>query len=210
MQFLILIKQACKQAQSYSSSKLQPGLVLIYILCHTHILSTKRSTLDQIWFCCCFLVCSKCLRLFETFTIFWPNFPGRRDLDIQSELFESRRVADIWHIWILHPVEPTLPDHPCKIVHKSTFWLLLRKFGFNQWYHASLSCRSSILLFNNLIIVKIEITKCAVPLSANHWLSHVLAIKSVLATDGTETLFSRSVFQKINIAGHTIKAISLH
>ena len=137
MQFLILIKQACKQAQSYSSSKLQPGLVLIYIWCNTYILSTKRSTLDQIWFCCCFLVCSKCLRLFETFTIFWPNFPGRRDLDIQSELFESRRVADIWHIWILHPVEPILPDHPCKIVHKSTFWLLLRKFGFNQWYHAS-------------------------------------------------------------------------
>ena len=61
----------------------------------------------------------------------------------------------------------------------------------------------------NLIAIKIAITK-RVPLSANHRLSHVLAIKSVLATDGTETLFSRSVFQKINMAGHTIKAISLH
>ena len=55
----------------------------------------------------CFLVSSKCLLLFETFIIFWSNFPGGRDQDIQrgvkSDLFESGRLADISlpHIWLL-------------------------------------------------------------------------------------------------------------
>ena len=56
------------------------------------------------------------------------------------------------------------------------------------------------------IVIEIATTKCA-PLSSNHRLSRVLAIKLVLAT---EPLFNRSLFQKINIGVHAIKAISLH
>ena len=56
------------------------------------------------------------------------------------------------------------------------------------------------------IVIEIATTKYA-PLSSNHRLSRVLAIKLVLAT---EPLFNRSLFQKINIGVHAIKAISLH
>ena len=152
--------------------------------------------------------------LFQTFFIFRQSLPSLRDLQsrLQIELFESSRLADFycWHIWMLH----------LHLVELSLTVVNLCRNQGSDFYCPNLvwpviSCRLVIhvgfkfLFFNNLIVIKIVITACA-PLSSNHRLSRVLAIKSVLATDGTETLFSRSLFQKINIAGHTIKAISLH
>ena len=143
---------------------------------------------------------SNMIFLFQTFAIFRPSFPGGRNLDIQS--------SPNWIVWNQPARSPVAQLAYLEGTRRAFTWLssylILRvNQGLDIYWINLVSFCDIMEIF---IVIEIATTKCA-PLSSNHRLSRVLAIKLVLAT---EPLFNRSLFQKINIGVHAIKAISLH